>query len=152
MSTPARQPPAQNGFTVLEMLVVLSIAALLLAWSLPGLPLSTRTAEFRLAVTTIGAQLTEARAAALRSGRAITVEIDPASNVIRSGPVATPILGGVTVARTGSDSLDPVVITFQPTGSATPADLTLTHGTRRSELSVDWLTGRISIREPRGGS
>lgn len=140
------------GFTVLELLVVLSIGILIFAVGLPRLTSNSKSTEFQLTVTSLRAHLTNARAEAMRSARNLQVEIDAETRAIRIGGdrFTAPVQGSAAIARSideNTDLTEPVTIVFHPDGSATPGSLVITNGSRRAVLSVDWLTGRASIDE-----
>lgn len=126
MSAAARRAD-DRGFTLLEMLAVLAIAAL--AWLLvaPALPDGLFRSELERSAAALAAELREARARAVAERREIAVDVR------RAGLAAT--------------SAEPGVVRFFPEGGATAASLALRVGERSARIDVDWLTGRISLAQ-----
>lgn len=136
-----------DGFTLLEMLVVLAISALVatgagLAW--PGL--SARLELDRTERTIVG-MLAEARRSALLAHGPVEVEFDrtgPRFEVSDGRSVPIPPEVGVTVTgvaalgRTGRPR-----IVFLGDGSSSGAIVTLRGGEASRVVVVSWLTGRI---------
>lgn len=80
----SRRPGRRGGYTLMEIVVVLGLAALLLGLAIPPIGrMRTRTAlrDGRAAVTRA---LVEARAGATRFQRTSVVTIDPAAGVLRA--------------------------------------------------------------------
>jgi general secretion pathway protein H len=143
----------EKGFTLLELLVVLAILALATALVPPLLSGGKDKAEFKTAVRGVATALREARSIAMTSDHSQAVVVDVDRGVFRAGAsdrsraVAQGIrLSLLTVAQ---ERIERGVgsIRFFPDGSSTGGRLSLTQGDRRSDVLVDWLSGRISISE-----
>ena len=133
------------GFTMLEMVVVLSIVAIIAGVSLPAMLGMRDRITVRLAAVDAARTLADARSVALTASRRTAVRIDQATNTLTvvSGPDTIRTLRlneyGVQL-RTTRDS-----IAFGPTGigwGAAAATLTLTRGGASTSLAVSRL-GRI---------
>lgn len=115
--------PDQAGFTLIEMLVVLTvlgIAAALVAGQMAGKP-GRFAAERR--IPQLETAIAEARQAAVRTGRAVS--FDPAA-----------VVAGATVREIAFGGGGAIV--FHPDGSASGAVVALDG---EPALEVDWLTG-----------
>jgi general secretion pathway protein H len=143
----------EKGFTLLELIVVLAILALATALIAPMLGGGKDKADFKMAVRDIAASLRETRSIAMTSDRsqALVIDVDRglfrAAGSGRAHAVAPSIrLLLLTVAQ---ERVERGIgnIRFFPDGSSTGGRLTLTQGNRRSDVLVDWLSGRISIGE-----
>ena len=133
------------GFSMLELLIVLSIVAILAGISVPALLGMRDRITVRLAAVDAARTLADARTVALTSSRRTAVRMDAAENTLTvvSGPDTIRTLRlneyGVQL-RTTRDS-----IAFGPTGigwGAATATLTLTRGGASTALAISRL-GRI---------
>ncbi|HTZ77567.1 MAG TPA: GspH/FimT family pseudopilin [Stellaceae bacterium] len=143
--------PGERGFTLIELVVVLAILALATALVTPLLSGGRDRAEFNATVREVAAALRETRNLAMTRDRSEVLLVDVAHGVLRWGarPVDHRVPGSIRLAlltttgeRTGETSGD---IRFFPDGSSTGGHVTLMQGERRSDVFVDWLSGRISI-------
>lgn len=144
---------AQRGFTLIEMLVVLTIAALIVGLALPRLTGATETATLRTAAHEVAAALRNTRSLAMTRGRTEAFVIDTANGAFAAGQTAPPgrlprglQLALVTVAA-DRESTSLGRIQFFADGSSTGGGVLLANGKLRSQVLVDWLTGRVSIAE-----
>jgi general secretion pathway protein H len=142
----------QRAFTLLEVLVVLVIGALAYAVVL-AVPMRTSGAELKSGARAIAAALRQAQATAMSTRRdtLVTIDLDERAFLVTGEPNARPLPKAidlklytaqqeVTSERRGS-------IRFYPDGSSTGGRVTVAMGERKYLVDVDWLTGRVSIRD-----
>ena len=146
-------PLEQRGFTLIEMLVVLTIAALIVGLALPRLTGASEKATLRTAAHQVAAALRETRSLAMIRGRSEAFVIDTANGAFRAGPTAAPAqlprgvrLALVTVTAE-RDNASQGRIQFFADGSSTGGGVLLANGKVHSQVLVDWLTGRVSLAE-----
>jgi general secretion pathway protein H len=149
---PAAEIP-EAGFTLLELLVVLFIMVLLVS-QIP--PLFTRgVAGVRLqgAVTDIADDLRMARATAIRTSHTADVTFDRSSRsyVVTGNKQVRKLADDVGVTITAVTWAIPgstqAGIEFLPDGSSSGGELAVTQGSRIYRIVIDWLTGRVTIRD-----
>ena len=140
---------ADRGFTLVETLVVLVLAALALA-AAPALTGGLSGIRLRSAADEMAGRLRDARGRALLAGAPVAVWIDPDGRRWRADADAEPqpmpgVVGRVGIepaSLIGPDRL--VRVGFHPDGGATAVRVTLFHGDRAETIRVDRLTGRVS--------
>lgn len=138
------------GFTLVEMLVVLAIMALVFALVPPLLAGSQARAELAAATREIAAALRETRGLAIREGRSEAFIVDGAAGTFRPGAAARsrPVPAGLRLSllTAGGERSDSGTgaIRFFGDGSSTGGGVRVLQGERRSDVLVDWLTGRVS--------
>lgn len=142
------------GFTLLELMVAIAVAALLLTAVPPLLSRGLDTMQYRTAVRELVAGLKGARRAAMETGRSVAFTVDTAAHRFGVDPDLEGSIPGelqvrLTVAETEIEDPDRGAIRFYPDGSATGGSIELLRpaggGVR---LRVDWLLGRISQEPP----
>ena len=139
-----------RGFTLIELLVVLAIAGALLAVAPMALQRYRESTDYRHTVRTIAAGLTEARNAAIGSGRVVAFSVDLVGRRygVDGGPqrdLPESVVVRATVADT--DLADNVArIRFFPGGNATGGSIEVIRGSGTgARLRTDWLDGRVSL-------
>lgn len=126
-----------EGFTLLEMLVVLAIAAMIAGIGFPRLQGQIAAQEARTAVAAVTAALRAARAQALRSGTEIMVTASPDGHSVQSGGAVVVALPASVLVRMESP------IGFQGDGSARGGELTVDGKGRQVRVSVASATGVV---------
>ena len=144
---------ATRGFTLLELLVVLVLVALVLALVPPMLSKGVPEVELRAAVRSLAAGMSEARSRAIARNTevAFTVDVEARTFAIGDGGAARAVARelSLSLVTAQSDQLAETrgSIRFFPDGSSTGGRITLSRGESSYDVSVDWLTGRVSLRD-----
>ena len=149
-----RTPPRMSGVTLLELLVVLALMAILAAVVYPmfgGTGIST--GELKSAARQVAAGLRMARSEALATRQETRVLLDleqRAFRIDRDTIVHTlPRTVELKLFTAQSDLVNERVgaIRFFADGGSNGGRVTLAAGTRKYDIDVDWLTGRVAIQE-----
>ena len=144
---------ATRGFTLLEVLMVLVIAAAGFALVVRFTGAGVSGAELKSAARTVAAGLRDARGTAIATQESAAMLVDLDKRTIEVTGAAKP--------RALSERLELKLYTaqsevrddrhgairFYPDGSSTGGRVTLSAGERKLLVDVDWLTGRVSIKE-----
>jgi general secretion pathway protein H len=134
------------GFTLLELLLVVSILALVAAIAAPRLTSPAANVRLRSAGQQLVAALRLARAEAIaRNGEAAVVVDADKRTIHRGGLVdsfAPDILVRLTIAESERVSAARGGFRFFPDGSSTGGNIRLALHGRELSLCVDWLTGK----------
>lgn len=144
------------GFTLFEVLVVLAIIGLMTAVVAPVLFRGLAGTQARAVAYEIAAALRAARGEALAENADVAVMFDLSRNAyaVERSP-ARAVREGVAIELYAADieQVDAFTggIRFFPDGSATGGQVTIGDGLARYHVDVDWLTGRVSIREAGAG-
>lgn len=143
----------QRGFTLLELLLVLVIAAsgyALVARFVGG---GATSGQLKSAARTVAAGLREARSAAIatQESASLSVDMDRREIEVSGGhrPRSLPEKLDLKLYTAQSELQGERrgAIRFYPDGSSTGGRVTLAAGERSLLVDVDWLTGRVSIKE-----
>jgi general secretion pathway protein H len=148
-----RSAPRQQGFTLLEMMAVLVIAAIAYAVLLSAPLGKASAADLKAAARTLASGLRQAQTTAMATRKDAVLTIDVESREYVTTLDTTPrklpenlelklyaAQSEVSSERRGS-------IRFYPDGSSTGGRITVAAGERKYLVDVDWLTGRVSINE-----
>ena len=139
------------GFTLLEMVCVISIIAMLAAVLLPLLPRHTSRSRLQAYALEMATLLKADRNAAIRRRADVSTLVDAPSRAIRSGVTAQTIRIPEDVRF---DALLPQscrqraalsTISFFADGMSCGGSIALTRLDMAYEIRVNWLTGRIEI-------
>lgn len=144
-AAPSGNPAPSAGFSLMELLVALTILAL--AMSVVSLSVSRRSPSFemRRAAADTASLIREARLAAQSTGRPVRVVFDAEGRSITGvgdAPVRVP--DGIEASLVSSASAGPSAIIFFPDGSSTGGQLTFEALGRREAVKVDWLTSGVT--------
>ncbi len=138
-----------DGFTLLELLIVLSIMGLVLAVVVSHGPIRSRGLDMRAAAGAIAQSFRAARAQAIERSETVSVVIDPQQHRFaadRGGihPLA-PDLAVTLLPGTIPGPGDVGIVRFSPDGSASGGGVRLGNGARQVQIGVEWLTGRVRV-------
>ena len=141
-----------GGFTLMELLVVLSILGLALVLAMPTLGRLLPGLELRSEAHDFVNVLREARAQAIGRNEEVTVVIDLERGVLEvGGKVALRLSRRISIPVSSGDSSSLALahpeIRFFPDGTSTGGRLILAQGGREKHVAVDWLTGAVSLTE-----
>ncbi len=145
---------ASSGVTLLELLIVLSIMAIVAALVLPmfgGTGVST--GELKSAARQLAAGLRVARSEALATRQETRVMLDLEQRTFRIDRDASlhtlPRMIEVKLFTAQSDLVNDRVgaIRFFADGGSNGGRVTLAAGTRKYDIDIDWLTGRVAIQD-----
>lgn len=140
----------EAGFTLIEMLAVLVILAVAAAGLVNALPTSAGGPNVELAAQRIAAGLRSARLRAVRERRSVAVTITPSERLIDwSGHlerINLPSAARVHIVAADSErnGRHATGVRFFPNGAATGGLIVLEHAGKRHEISINWLTGRVT--------
>lgn len=148
MMAAAPRPDSARGFTMLELLVAISIAGLLLAVAVPASYRFYESMQYRQAVREVLTTLAAARYRAVNSGLAQDVAVDPSARTLAFAGELTALPGELQVGVQSAGELNTEragVIRFYPEGGSSGGGIDLERrdgsGTR---IAVDWLMGRVT--------
>jgi general secretion pathway protein H len=144
-------PRCDTGFTLLEMLIVITILAILLAVvpsAMNGLP----TIRLRAAAAMVAEALRQAHDDAIRTGSSVDVSFDAERRAykVQGAPLQylPPMVDSMYVLKAGPLGRHRMtVLQFFADGSATGAAISLGHGHLRTVIGVEWLAGRVQVDE-----
>lgn len=150
MKQPIRHPARKTltGFTMLELIAAISIAAVVLAVSVPATGRMYQSVLYREAVGDVVTMLQSARYAAINTGRAQDVEVNPKTNQLRFNDKRQQLPSGFTVQVHSAAQLNKRnvgVIRFYPEGGSSGGGVDLTSPTGTGvKILVDWMVGRVT--------
>lgn len=138
----------KKGFTLLEVMVVLTILALALALVVPALNRGLSPSLSDVA-RDISIGIRQARTAALAAQQAAVFRVDLSRHayVVHSGETRNIPEAIAIKAQVASNEVSARMAAFRffPDGSSTGGALLLTQGNETLAVEVDWLTGRVSL-------
>ena len=141
----------EYGFTLLEMVCVISIIAMLAAVLLPLLPRHTSRSRLQAYALEMATLLKADRIAAIRRRTDVSTLVDAPSRAIRSGVTAQTIRipddvrFDALLPQTCRQRAALSTISFFADGMSCGGSIALTRLDMAYEIRVNWLTGRIEI-------
>ncbi len=144
-----------SGFTLLELIVVLAIMALGLAYVAPNFARTLESVRFQSAVREVASGLRQVRGIALSQGREAVFFLDVEERTYRidlGRPQRLPQAIALTLNTARSELAGPGQgnIRFFPDGSATGGRIVLALGKLKKRVDVNWLTGRVTVADHAG--
>jgi prepilin-type N-terminal cleavage/methylation domain-containing protein len=141
----------EHGFSLAEIIVVIAIAAILMAVSLPPYFEWRKNANFRMSANKITQLMREARSNAISKGQQQTVVFKPAT---KSYPVSVPTEATIRSSADGI-STDDLTVTFNPNGTATitgpdgniSGNISVNDGAAQKYLVSVLQTGKVSSKK-----
>ena len=138
-----------GGFTLLELLVAITIAALVLGVSIPATMRMYGSMQYHGAVKDVVAILTSARYAAISEGDSQDVLVKPQSGELTLNDKVRKIPSSMTLEVVAARELNQEgvgVIRFYSDGSSSGGVVRLEHERgMKVEVQVDWLLGRVDL-------
>ncbi len=143
-----------NGFTLVELLVVLALAAMLMAVTPPLISAALPGVELKAAARRTAASLRLAREQAIRSGQATVWQLNIASGDYHLEPGdgrsrRLPSGLELSLVTTEREQIDDERggIRFFADGTSSGGRVVLARGERGFQVGVHWLTGRVLIAD-----
>jgi general secretion pathway protein H len=155
---PRPSPPRRGhdgpapGFTLVELMVVLVIAAALAAVAVPNFLPAINASRMRAAANDVASALRHARGQALSRGQEAVFSLDVEKHRYtvsdRRKAYALPEFVEISLftAEQELESEGGGRIRFFPDGSATGGRVTLETQGKKAEIDVNWLTGAVTVR------
>lgn len=147
MSAAGNSRRAERGFTAIELMVVMGVAALLAGLALPLFATVAESVRFRIAARALHADLGAARGLALRGGLPVLVAVDPSGlgyGIAGGGPTTALPAGLVLRWVPAPPAPEGAPLGFFADGSATGGALWLTGPRHLAGIAVHGLTGHLA--------
>jgi general secretion pathway protein H len=139
---------ARSGFTLVELIVVISIVVMLLAASIPASVRFYESMQYRQAIRDVITTLSSARFKAVNSGKTHDVVLNPETNVLRLNNYTQQLPSKFNIVMRSARELNrdtEGVIRFYPEGGSSGGDIEIARPNGSGvKISVDWLVGRVT--------
>ncbi len=139
---------SQKGFTLIELLVVFAVIGLVVI----AVPIvfsgGFEGASLKTAARLAADELRRARGRAIATNDETGVIFDPETlrfSVMPAGARGGGRFEDGTRIVLAGPARDDGAIVFFPDGGSTGGGISLSRGTRRYDITVDWLTGRVTV-------
>ncbi|MEO1460319.1 MAG: GspH/FimT family pseudopilin [Pseudomonadota bacterium] len=154
---PPPETRADSGFSLLELLTVVTVLALVASLAMPRLAGSREALELRAAAQSLSSTFRLARSRAVATNREVWVTIDVRArtfSLMAGIPRALPAGAQVSLVTARSERLDRGRgrIRFYPDGTSTGGEVGLRVGSAARALVVDWFDGSVVERGEMGGA
>ena len=141
----------RNGFTMMEILIVLAIMAIVAAFTIPMMGSGVSNTALKGAARELAAGLRFARSEAVAkrhetfvaidlAGRRFKVADDPVEHTLPKGAELKLFTAQADIVNDTTGA-----IRFFPDGGSNGGRITVASGPRKFDIDVDWLTGRVAI-------
>ena len=145
-----------RGFTLLELLIVLTIISLTLTLLTPAL-MDTTPTQVQATARQIAAGARRARSQAITTNHptALRFELAQRRFIVPGMSRHQRLADGVHIKLRTATLLvsndGHASISFFPNGSSSGGNVHLSSGNHEASVEIDWFTGRVRIRDPRAG-
>ena len=144
----ASRKKSGRAFTLVELVVVISIVGLLLAASIPASVRFYESIQYRQAIRDVIIALGSARYKAINSGRAQDVLINPETKVVRLNTKVYQLPADFRIVVNSAAEINrdtAAVFRFYPDGGSSGGDIEIAQPSGAGvKISVDWLVGRVT--------
>lgn len=137
------------GFSLLELVAVITIMALVLGVSAPAVQKLYQSSQYRGAISDVVSSLNAARYSAIREGRHRDILIYPAKREIELKNKTQRLPQSLQIEVLGSQQLNrdgAGVVRFYPDGGSSGGYVNIAHANGMAvQVQVDWLLGRVTL-------
>jgi general secretion pathway protein H len=147
----ARRAGNESGLTLLEILIVIALMAIVAGFVIPMFGGPVSTSELRASARQLAAGLRLARSEAVSERRETFLVLDVAGKRFKvdrepkEHPLPSRIELKLFTAQNDLVGENVGSIRFFPDGGSNGGRITVASGTRKFDVDVDWLTGRVAI-------
>lgn len=136
-----------DGFTLLELLVVLAILGVVVGLAVPLFGRAMPGMELQASARAVAAELRSARGRAIAGNDEIVVAVDVQGRIVGSMALDESI--GVSLYSAAEDLIDGGAgrIRFFPDGSSTGGRVRLVGAGREYDVRIDWISGAVTIHD-----
>jgi general secretion pathway protein H len=139
---------ARSGFTLVELLVAITIVGLVMTASVPASVRFYESMQYRQAIRDVITTLASARYRAINTGKTQDVLLNTETKVLRLGSDTQQLPAKFNIAVHSARELNrdtEGVIRFYPEGGSSGGEIDIAKPNRSGvKISVDWLVGRVS--------
>jgi general secretion pathway protein H len=153
MQMEPRLNATQAGFTLLEMIAALALIALAVGIIMPRLGLSRQAMGLRETAVELASNLNLTRTASLTSNVETVLIIDTTSRrysapgVVKATAFPRDVAFSFAAKAATSDGNKRGGFRFRPDGTSSGGAITLQSGANTASVSIDWLTGAITLHD-----
>lgn len=160
MKRPPKRLWKSAGFTLLELLVVLSVAAIAVAVVGGGAQAYLERARYQAAIRDVTSQLKHARAVSIDKGVPVVVTYQPQLHRLSAGEITLVELPTALQVRwqrvdgapgASVSGVEPIFV-FNPDGFARGGQLAVMRAGRGVAFGVNWLLGTVESAVVTGGA
>jgi general secretion pathway protein H len=152
MNSLERTPRGEQGFTLIELVVVLAVLGLVLGLVGARLSSGVSPTELKAAAREIASALRETRSQAIVRNRESSLALDVERHTYRiagRGDKSLPQELRLTLTTARSEQITETAgrVRFYPDGTSTGGRVTISSDQATYYVLVDWLSGRVSVKE-----